>query len=60
MSDHGQPIHEWAEKQKGITAEDRAAILALPGVRTVGDLETVLARGEIGKELATKLRQVLK
>lgn len=59
MDDHGQPIADWACAQKGLNADDREACAALVGVRTVGDLQAVLERGEVPKELAVKLRKVL-
>lgn len=43
-----------------LDAEDRAAVLVLPGVRTLGDLRVVLDRGDAPKELAAKLRKVLR
>lgn len=57
MLDHGQPIKAWAEAQSALTADDRAAILALVGVRTVGDLQSVLE--ELPKALAAKVKKVL-
>lgn len=54
--DHGQPIEEWAEK---LPKDERAAVLALVGVRTVGDLLVVLERGEVEKDLARRIRKVL-
>lgn len=42
-----------------LDAEDRAAVLTLPGVRTFGDLRVVLDRGDAPKELAVKLKKVL-
>jgi cell division FtsZ-interacting protein ZapD len=59
MLDHGQPIQDWAKAQKLFTATDREALSALVGVRTLGDLLTVLERGEVEKELAGKVRKVL-
>ena len=49
-----------ALKELSLTADERAACAALVGVRTLGDLKAVLERGEVGKELAAKLRKVLK
>lgn len=59
LSDHGQPIADWACAQKGLNAEDRDALASLVGVRTLGDLLTVLERGEVEKGLAGKVRKVL-
>jgi cell division FtsZ-interacting protein ZapD len=59
MLDHGQSIQEWAAAQKPLTATDREALSALVGVRTLGDLLTVLERGEVEKELVAKLRKAL-
>lgn len=42
-----------------ITDTDREALASLPGVRTMGDLRTVLDRGEITGELGERLRRVL-
>lgn len=58
--DHGQPIADWAAKQKDLTPDDRAAICALVGVRTAGDLRTVLERGDVPKDLAKKIERALK
>lgn len=44
----------------GLSADDRAAVLSLVAVRTLGDLRVVLERGEVPKELAAKLRKALK
>jgi len=57
MLDHGQPIDQWARDQKALTAEDCAALVALVGVRTVGDVQTVL--DTLPKELAAKVRKAL-
>lgn len=57
MIDHGQPIDAWAKDQKGLTADDRASIAALVGVRTVGDLIAVL--DDLPRGLAGKVRKVL-
>jgi cell division FtsZ-interacting protein ZapD len=54
--DHGQPIEAWVAC---LPKEDRAAVVALVGVRTVGDLVTVLERSEVEKTLAAKLRKAL-
>lgn len=57
-TDHGQPIDIWAKQH--LSADDRAAVLALVGVRTVGDLRAVLERGGVKDEkLLKKLKQVL-
>lgn len=60
MIDHGQPIDQWADEQEGLTAEDRAALLTLIHIRTVGDLEGVLSRRELSDQaLAIKLGNIL-
>jgi hypothetical protein len=57
--DHGQPIDE-AVQHLALTETERAAVCALPGVRTVGDLVIVLERGEVGDtKLVAKLKKVL-
>lgn len=57
--DHGQPIAEWAEEQEALTKGDRLALLTLIHVRTVGDLEVALSRGEVEKALAAKIKKAL-
>lgn len=61
--DHGTPITQALNRllaAKLIAPEDHAALLPPPdGVRTLGDLATVLQRGELDKALAAKLRKVL-
>ena len=52
------PIQE-ALKALPLTPDERAAVVALPGVRTLGDLVVVLERGDVPKELAAKIRKVL-
>lgn len=42
-----------------LSPDERAAVLALPAVRTLGDLRVVLERGEVEKGLAKKLGKVL-
>jgi hypothetical protein len=59
MNDHGQPIQDWLKAQRGLNADDREALAAIVGVWTLGDLLTVLERGEVAKELASKARKVL-
>lgn len=59
MIDHGQSVTAWAEGEKSLTAEDRAALLSLIHVRTVGDLQTALERDELPKALAKKLEKAL-
>lgn len=59
MSDHGQPIGDWATKQKDLTEDERASLASLPGVRTLGDLRVVIDRGEVDKALAAKLKKAL-
>jgi hypothetical protein len=57
--DHGTPITE-AVKNLPLTEAERAAVCALPGVHTLGDLATVLARKEIDDaKLVAKLGKVL-
>ena len=59
MIDLGQPIDE-AVQALDLTEAERAAILTLSGVRTLGDLATVLERGDIeDKKLVAKLKRVL-
>lgn len=53
------PIREACDELR-LSAEDRAAVVSLIAVRTLGDLRVVLERGEVPKELAAKLRKVLK
>lgn len=55
--DHGQSVTAWAAKQKDLTADDRAALGALVGVRTVGDLQAVL--DTLPRELAVKVKKAL-
>lgn len=43
----------------GLTAGDCREVRDLVGVRTLGDLQTVLERGEVEEKLARKLRKVL-
>ena len=43
----------------GLTAGDCRALADLVGVRTLGDLQTVLDRGEVEGKLGAKLRKVL-
>lgn len=59
MFDHGQNIHQWIEAQRAFTKEDRAALLELIHVRTVGDLQTVLGLGELNMTLAAKVANAL-
>lgn len=59
MHDHGQPIADWAAAQKNLTVEDRAAVVALSGVRTVGDLQNILAEKRLPRELAAKIEKAL-
>jgi hypothetical protein len=57
--DHGTPITE-AVRSLGLNEAERAAVCALPGVHTLGDLVTVLARKEIDDaKLVAKLSKVL-
>jgi hypothetical protein len=57
--DHGTPI-DVAVQALGLNEAERAAVCALPGVHTLGDLATVLARKEIDDaKLVAKLGKVL-
>ena len=58
MTDTGQSIAA-ALAALPLTADERAACVALPGIRTLGDLLVALERGDIPKDVATKLRKVL-
>ena len=40
--------------------DERLAVISMIAVRTLGDLRVVLERGEVPKELAAKLKKVLK
>lgn len=53
------PIEEAGQALK-LSAADRETIVALPGVRTLGDLRAVLERGEVEKALAAKLKKTIK
>lgn len=55
---HGTPIDE-AVKAMELSDTDSAVILALPGVRTLGDLVVVLERGDVEAKLAARLRKAL-
>ncbi len=55
---HGQPIDE-AVKALKLGKEDSEAVCSLSGVRTLGDLLTVLERGKVDKILADKIRKAL-
>ena len=52
------PIHE-ALAALALTEAERAACVALTGVRTLGDLAVVLERGEVESVLAKKLKKLL-
>ena len=57
--DTGQPIDE-AVQHLALTETERAVVCALPGVRTAGDLVTVLERGDVeDAKLAAKLKKAL-
>jgi hypothetical protein len=57
--DHGTPITE-AVQALGLNEAERAAVCALPGVHTLGDLATVLARKEIDDaKLVAKLGKAI-
>lgn len=43
----------------GLTVGDCRGLADLVGVRTLGDLQVVLERGEVEEKLARKLRKVL-
>ena len=43
----------------GLTVADCGVLAGLVGVRTLGDLRTVLDRGEVEEKLARKLRKAL-
>lgn len=54
------PISDALLQLRGaLTVQDCGVLGALPGVRTMGDLKTVLDRGEIVGELGEKLRGML-
>lgn len=52
------PITE-AVKALSLSEDDRAVVLSLVGVRTLGDLRVILERGEVEKALAQKLKKAL-
>lgn len=43
-----------------LNVDERVAVLSLVGVRTLGDLLTVLGRSEVEKELAVRIRKAIK
>lgn len=53
------PIAEACDELR-LGKEERTAVLSLIAVRTLGDLRTVLERGEVPKELAAKLKKALR
>lgn len=57
LRDDGAPISVAAAMIA--TDDDYDAILALPGVRTLGDLKTALDRGDVPDELAATIRKAL-